>query len=1408
MADFIGRIEVPEITPSGTWPLLPLAGSGARLEPEVAVHAFRSGSVRIEQRFLLGNGAQRFHFVGGQIGPPHLDALRSFWHANQGAWGAFTYNAPSDSAFDTTTPVIVRFAQLDLTFDFLTDWIATVGIEFVEVPTGPYPTYEVDRVVLRIPDEPLSADLLAQAHEFIPLVRIRVHEEAVDDILLSDRRVTIGGDLYLPRLLKWDGISQSLGGEPDQAVFTFGNADMVMQQLMADTELFAADIEFSLFHVNSLVKIDLWKGHIIDAAYQAETPEFRVTAGDGLYALSLTAPKRQITRTCWKLHKGPFCPNATEGTNAATPCDKSFDGPAGCQFHQMENWFGGIIAKPQPVRTKDNSTGTWGFGRSPLNSASLISSSIYEEVLPEHYCNNFNYPLPVRVKLLAGRDEGDFYNALGLIGAGPIGAIGGGSKLDGSLNHGPGNYGLRLSTGHDPNPDPFSLGEGGHNQAQVYGPERAAGVAFIEIRRSDTKSLQLTTLAEHSIESFVAQGMFGWIWGAPGVRALQGSLTNPIWIAANLVLRALNLDHEDIPVLVQEAVIDVAAALSTADNVCNVLVPSLVARKPPAEAPPPVPPADPNDEQGFAAVPPPAEVEPVTVQEPQFEFTGSIQEVKPLRDWLREVLNSCLGFYTFRFGRIRFGSRFHSGATDTYTEGNIIVGSLAVNLHRPAFNRLKIVFADEEFAYVSNSVEFYDIDHALRIGRGGQPTFLPQELSLAGVSKKSHALRLLICRLREELGGATPAEQLRARDFSWKTTLLALASECGNVASITHPDAPAGSECRIERWQLNPDYSISLSGRPTTDSMYEYVTGPKPSDSSIPELPVDPAPRPASWGFTVYSDNDGLLRFRDLHCQLFARSVIEARFDVYYVAEASAAYCSLVGGCDNEATSLPYVGQAPEPGEWIRVRGELMKVIAVDDENILVERGQLGTAAIAHARSASAITAPAHNASFEVEGTAWYPGELATLDPSGEWMPIADFTAPTMTMTMPYLDLTGQSVYTDPRIWRVRKTTVVVSLPPRFFVSPARAQWEYSHALPHAGVVLVEGLLRNQQGLESAPVRQAFQRLLRTDGGNAFEFVHSALLEGAYTDAFEPLRVPMAQSFRRATMRVTLAVTGPLPIPRAVPSLRRGPVAESGTLVVGGTITPGDTVIVTIGSPASLSCPQWTVGDEATLEEVAAHLAVWLDLWTPFAAFFAVRADELTLTLLDRTGLTGELATVVSGTLTLTPGGFAPPLAITRGRRYVISHQTALAEESTISGLSASSGPSGDAASIDIEIPIPEDPRVTTVRIWATPDGQDGPFRLVGTCAADAGIFSDTTAEADLAAGDIWYSEIPPPFPGTITVVMKRDGNPWFELRWIDGLVSPLDGVALDPAPEGSMLNADVTTSIELAGCELRILLD
>jgi hypothetical protein len=62
--------------------------------------------------------------------------------------------------------------------------------------------------------------------------------------------------------------------------------------------------------------------------------------------------------------------------------------------------------------------------------------------------------------------------------------------------------------------------------------------------------------------------------------------------------------------------------------------------------------------------------------ETQFKFRGILQEEKPLRDWIQEVLMNCLGYYTFAFGKLKVALRANSSSVEAFTARNILFESL------------------------------------------------------------------------------------------------------------------------------------------------------------------------------------------------------------------------------------------------------------------------------------------------------------------------------------------------------------------------------------------------------------------------------------------------------------------------------------------------------------------------------------------------------------------------------------------------------------------------------------------------------------------------------------------------------------------------------------------------------------
>lgn len=812
MPDTIGNINVSDpVVSTVAFPLRSDYPAGESRDYAIAVHTFGAGNRKREQRFLIGTGARAFTIQRSTLSMDQLTSLRDFWEARNGPLAQFPYAAPNPDG--TTTTVTCRFANEPLSWQVLVGSIRASGqCRLIEVPSSS-PSYSISSTVNRFPTSGLETALLSQDHEIFPIIKITPKQSGYPAIYVSDRRVTVGGQLYQARLLEWSGISQTIGSASDDASFSFANADNVMTLLAADVDLYRASVEFGLFHVGSTTKIDLWKGEVIDFQ-DAEGQAFEVRASDGFYELRLPYPTRKISRTCWKdFNDGLNCPYSTQGSGGDPAfCDKGFTTPKGCASHGMRRYFGGIIAEPQGVLIKDNSTGTWGFGRNSITASSIVNDSVYDQVVPEVYTDTL---MPVPAKVIAGRDESEFYQALGLVCEGPV-TFGIGHTLDRQLHHGyPGSFGLRTITGTDPAgaTDFLSLDQSGNQTggdpekvfsgASTYKNIFSAGTAAISIRRSDEKGLQLSRPTEHEMVAYLAGGLQGWVWTVDGSRTKQ-TLTNPVWIAVNMMLRARGLWSASAGTC--EQYFDVTAAIAAA-NICNQPV---------------------NKISGFSGT------------ETQYRWVGILQEERPLRDQIDDVLLNCLGYYTFAYGKMKIGIRSDSGALEPFTAGNVLADSVRTTPVRPSFNEIQAVFADAAYNYAANSVVVYDIDHQKLVGGATSPLKLKTQINLNGTTGASQAGRIISTRLKEELGGATAAEWKAARNLSFRTTVLALNVEPGKVCSLTHEKMPGGAgEFRCTGWRLNSDYSIEIEGRTTTDSMYDLVAGPKPADVTPAAIPPE-----------------------------------------------------------------------------------------------------------------------------------------------------------------------------------------------------------------------------------------------------------------------------------------------------------------------------------------------------------------------------------------------------------------------------------------------------------------------------------------------------------------------------------------------------------------------------------------
>jgi len=824
----LGPIAIIDPPVIGDFPLRSDYGTGMDLQPSLAIHGFDQPGLKIEQRFVLGAPVRRFRVRKEYLSCTELDDLRAHWQLAQGSLAQFNYKyiyGPG-AGFEM---VLCRYENPNITFNQLVGMITgDPGITLSEVVTTPE-VYTADEVLSRFPSSAFNAALTQQVQTIIPLVTIQDRKGNLP-IYVSNRLVQVNGiagnPTFIPRLLTWGGLSQTLGEASDGTTFQFGNADDAWTKLVNhkdgngdfDYNLFRAYLQFSLLRVdpagNTLVH--LWAGNVTGWAIDLGNGTFTLPVSDGAYQLGLSYPTRMVTRTCWKVYKGRYCPS----TSSLPDCPKSWEA---CNDRGVPHSFGGLVVLPQKVRVKDNSTGVIGFGRSVFTSVTVAQDTVYQRAIQEVYTDK---SLVVTCDVAGGRDEGDFYSALGIVGEGPIGGYNIDlvrQRLDGQPPHDPKHYGgWRGIVGHDPAPtqDYFGLDQAPWNPlSPPPNSTYAAGLAFAEIRRTDEKGLQLSDVADRAMSVTVIAGIGGWTWTAPGARVWKDGLANPVWVLINVWLRANGLrvdpaNASSVPVETMEALFDVNQAIAAAD-ICDISVTKIVGT-------------------GF---------------ERQFPFRGSLKERKPLKDWLQEICNCCLGFYTFVNGKLWPGIRINSSvpAGNAFTRDTILFKSLQINPHTPAFNWLIGEFGDEEFDNQLNNVTVYDIDYASYQGSADSPQYTPNTINFVGVSNKSQCARIVTTRLREELGGTTLAEQLAARRIRFRTTILGLQTMVGDIISLDHTDLPNGRhEGRVRQWTLNPDYSIDIETTPTTDSMYDLDAGPKPDD--VPAEPSRPEQLPAPNG--------------------------------------------------------------------------------------------------------------------------------------------------------------------------------------------------------------------------------------------------------------------------------------------------------------------------------------------------------------------------------------------------------------------------------------------------------------------------------------------------------------------------------------------------------------------------------
>jgi hypothetical protein len=506
MPDSLGPITIPDPPVISAFPLTVDWGGGLDYNPPISIHVFDQPGLKTEQRFVMGPGTKRLRVRRDHLNFQEYESLKAHWTQAQAQYASFPLVVMGPQGLETWN---VRYENPDIAFDQLAGMLTgDPGLSFIAMPDAPLSFTSVNQVI-RFPDSTFEQGLAIETQHVFPLVIIQdqTRNSPTDPtfkyppVYISNQRVIVDGNTYLPRLLSWSGITQTLSEQSDSAQFTFGNADDVFTQWGNQVNLYRAVVQFSLYHAESGYLCYLWGGYALPWSVDT-SGRFVLPCSSGTFELTLGYPMRTITRTCWKVYKGRYCPS----TASFTDCDKSYQA---CVDRGVPTSFGGVVVPAQAVRVKDSTTGVLGWGRSWMTSVTVSNDTIYQNPLQEVYTDE---AMPVVALVAGGRDENTYYACLGIVSDGPIGqynqdlAL---QLLDNQPPHDPiQRGGWRQIMGNDPcdpNSDYVGIDQAPWNVVPP-GSTYSGGLSFVEIRRTDQAGLQLAPVTDHAITANVTQG--------------------------------------------------------------------------------------------------------------------------------------------------------------------------------------------------------------------------------------------------------------------------------------------------------------------------------------------------------------------------------------------------------------------------------------------------------------------------------------------------------------------------------------------------------------------------------------------------------------------------------------------------------------------------------------------------------------------------------------------------------------------------------------------------------------------------------------------------------------------------------------------------------------------------------------
>jgi cell wall-associated NlpC family hydrolase len=200
---------------------------------------------------------------------------------------------------------------------------------------------------------------------------------------------------------------------------------------------------------------------------------------------------------------------------------------------------------------------------------------------------------------------------------------------------------------------------------------------------------------------------------------------------------------------------------------------------------------------------------------PRYTTNYAVDFRKPIQEHLRALLDACRSVLFISDGKFVLKPIKAAASVFSFDSSNILKESFGSELvdraERP--NRVKAFYhSSDTYQAETEAVREDVIDQAAREVRAGNGGVVEENLKFPAVDNQSQAERLAEIFLRNEINSVWRC--------SFKTTVLGLAIEVGDIVDVTHPSQPTWTAklFRVEDYKLDEDGRIEFQ-------LSEYFSG-------------------------------------------------------------------------------------------------------------------------------------------------------------------------------------------------------------------------------------------------------------------------------------------------------------------------------------------------------------------------------------------------------------------------------------------------------------------------------------------------------------------------------------------------------------------------------------------------------